>query len=155
VKSRTPAPSPAASAIPNRQRRHSRSQQTPRHRQTWLAEGLERRAWKPATVRVYGNVLDHLEAAFGPLPLGSIRPRDVAAYRRDALDRLAPRTVALHLTVLHDMLKTAVREDLIESNPAASAERPKLPRNRWRILEPNEVPRVSKAFTDARRAGCS
>lgn len=35
-----------------------------------------------------------------------------------------------------------------ESNPAAGAERPKLPRRRWRILEPVEVARVAKAFTD-------
>jgi hypothetical protein len=36
----------------------------------------------------------------------------------------------------------------VESNPAAGAERPKLPRRRWRILEPVEVSRVLKAFTD-------
>lgn len=37
---------------------------------------------------------------------------------------------------------------LVETNPAERAERPKLPRRKWRILEPNEVGRVARAFTD-------
>jgi integrase len=43
---------------------------------------------------------------------------------------------------------------LIETNPVASVQRPKVERRRWRILEPHEVPRVANAFTDdrARRA---
>ena len=41
-----------------------------------------------------------------------------------------------------------MKEELVESNPATGAERPKLPRRRWRILEPVEVARVAKAFTD-------
>src|SRR5918996_6328022 len=32
----------------------------------------------------------------------------------------------------------------------ASVQRPKVVRQRWRILEPHEVPRVSKAFSDDR-----
>jgi integrase len=32
----------------------------------------------------------------------------------------------------------------------ASIQRPKIERHRWRILEPHEVPRVSKAFSDDR-----
>ena len=34
--------------------------------------------------------------------------------------------------------------------PVASVRRPKIERNRWRILEPQEVPRVAAAFSDAR-----
>jgi integrase len=50
--------------------------------------------------------------------------------------------------VLHDVFKTARAEELVESNPVDGVERPKLPRRRWRILEPVEVARVLKAFTD-------
>jgi integrase len=49
---------------------------------------------------------------------------------------------------LHAIFKTAVREELCEVNPAEAAERPKVIPRRWRILEPAEVARVAKAFTD-------
>jgi len=41
-----------------------------------------------------------------------------------------------------------VREELVETNPAARAERPKRPRRRWRILQPLEIQRVARAFED-------
>ena len=41
-----------------------------------------------------------------------------------------------------------MRAELVESNPAEGAERPKAAPRRWRILEPTEVARVAKAFTD-------
>jgi integrase len=98
--------------------------------------------------RLLRTTLDHLEAFFGPQPLGAIRPRDVAAYTRHALGSFAPKTVQLHLNVLHDVFKTALHEELVDSNPVAGAERPKIPPRRWRILEPVEIGRVLKAFTD-------
>ena len=50
--------------------------------------------------------------------------------------------------MLHAVFRTAKREELIDSNPAEAAERPRVRRKRWRILEPVEVARVAKAFTD-------
>ena len=38
----------------------------------------------------------------------------------------------------------------MQSNPVTGVERPWIPRQRWRILEPHEVPRVFKAFSDDR-----
>ncbi len=67
---------------------------------------------------------------------------------REARKRSSPKSVNLFLSVLHDVLKTAKREELIESNAAEGVERPKLEPRRWRILEPAEVSRVHKAFTD-------
>jgi integrase len=52
--------------------------------------------------------------------------------------------------VLNLLMATAKREELIDSNPCEAMERPKTKRRRWRILEPVEVARVSKAFTDGR-----
>jgi integrase len=57
-------------------------------------------------------------------------------------------TVSRDLSLLHDVFATAMREELVETNPAAGAEHPKLARRKWRILEPGEVARVLKAFTD-------
>ncbi len=36
----------------------------------------------------------------------------------------------------------------MQANPAALVERPRIPRRNWRILEPGEVARIAKAFTD-------
>ena len=107
-----------------------------------------RRQWKPGTVLKYRKTLEHLKASLGPQPLASIRPRDVSRYTREALGRFEANTIRLHLNVLHDIFKTAKVEELVESNPVEGAERPKPKRRRWRILEPVEVGRVLRAFTD-------
>jgi integrase len=115
---------------------------------SWFEEGKTRRDWKPLTVRAYRVTLRHLKAHFGPTRLGSIRPRDVAGYTREALERFAPRTVNRHLNVFYDVMKTAMAEELVESNPVEGVERPKTKRRRWRILEPVEVARVLREFED-------
>jgi integrase len=114
----------------------------------WFEESKLRRAWKPRTLLAYRTALGHLNGYFGPLRLAAIRPRDVASYTREALETFAPKTVQLHLNLLHDVFKTARAEELVESNPVDGAERPKVKRRRWRILEPVEVARVQKAFAD-------
>ena len=47
-------------------------------------------------------------------------------------------------------MKGAVADELIVANPVAGVERPKPTRQRWRILEPPDVPRLCKAFSDDR-----
>ena len=87
----------------------------------------------------------------GDVAVASIRPRDVAAFIDNQLGTFAARTVNVHLNLLHDVMKGgAVADELIPSNPVSGVERPKVKRNRWRILQPAEVPVVSKAFSDAR-----
>jgi integrase len=114
----------------------------------WFREGEKRRQWKPATVRAYKFVRPRLVKTFGSMPLGSIRPRHVVAYV--TASELGASTISRDLALLHAIFDSALREELIDSNPALRVERPKQPRRRWRLLEPHEVPAVSKAFTDAR-----
>src|SRR5579864_2840694 len=126
--------------------------------ETWFEESQGRRGWKPATVDAYRNGLDRLEEVFGSVRLAKLRPRDVAAYVRHAMTEkraktgkpLSGKTVNLDLTVLRLVLSSAKREQLIGENPCEGMERPKTKRRRWRILEPDEVARVAKAFTDER-----
>ena len=82
--------------------------------------------------------------------LAEIRPRHVAAFVQTQIEKKrAPASIARDLAVLHALFKTALREELVDRQPAeAGAERPKVKRTRWRILEPAEVARVAKAFTD-------
>jgi len=115
---------------------------------TWREEGQRRRQWRPGTVRSYRVVIDRLSDWFGPMRLAAVRPRHVAEYVTAMMDRYGAATITRDLSVLHDVYGSAMREELVESNPAARAERPKAPKRRWRILEPVEVGRVAKAFTD-------
>ena len=62
--------------------------------------------------------------------------------------RYGASTVGRDLSLLQAIFVSAIREELVESSPAARAERPRLPRRKWRILEPVEVARVYKAFVD-------
>jgi len=133
------------------ERKHYRRPQSltfDEYARTWWQEGQKRRQWKPATVEKYRKTIEHLIAFLGPQPLGSIRPRDLSSYTREALERFEPNTIRLHLNVAHDIFKTARVEELIQSNPVEGAERPKPKRRRWRILEPVEVGRVLRAFED-------
>lgn len=114
----------------------------------WFEDGPARRHWKPNTVKAYVFVERRLTGTFGPMPLAEIRAGHVTAFVRDSTGGAS--TVARDLAILHAILDSAEREELIDSNPARRVERPKQPKRRWRLLEPAEVPAVSKAFTDER-----
>jgi integrase len=116
---------------------------------TWFEEAATRRAWKPATVMQNRSIRKRLVARFGPMRLRSVRPTDISAYATDLQHQgFAPATVIRDLGALHDLFQTALREELVESNPAAGVEYPKRTRRRWRILEPVEVGAILRAFTD-------
>jgi integrase len=114
--------------------------------ESWFDEGETRRGWKPGTVASYRSLQRRLVAHFGPMPLAAIRPRHVAAFVAE--HKQGPATISRDVSLLHAIIETARREELVESNPAARAERPKIGKRRWRILEPAEVARVLRAFTD-------
>ncbi len=116
--------------------------------ETWFTEGETRRRWKPGTVAQYRSIRERLVETFGAMRLAAIRPRHVAAYIAEMAADYGAATVGRDVSVLAALFTTAKREELIESNPAERAERPKLPRREWRILEPQEVARVAKAFED-------
>jgi integrase len=131
--------------------------------ETWFEAGQRSQGWKPATIQKYRSALDcYLVPWFGSTRVDAIRPRDVSAFVTDAMTRaqgkherpLSGKFVNLLLNVAFSIFKSAIGEELVESNPVASVQRPKVVRQRWRILEPHEVPRVARAFTDerARRA---
>jgi integrase len=114
---------------------------------TWFERQSKRRNWELTTTQVYENVLKRLTASFGPMQLGAIRPRDVAAYVAD--QKLAAATVNRDVGVLYDVMKTAKKEELIDSNSVEDADRPRIPDHDWRILQPEEVRRIAQAFKDA------
>lgn len=118
------------------------------YRETWFEEGRTRRRWAPRTVIQYRSILKRLGEHFDPFPLGAVRPRNVAEYVSAQSGEFEASTMSRDLSVLHDLFASAMREELVDSNPAAAAEHPKKARRSWRILEPAEVGRVLRAFTD-------
>lgn len=116
--------------------------------ETWYAEGPNRRGWKPSTILEYRTVKARLVEHFGAMPLEAVRPRHVAEYVSVKAADYGAATVSRDLSILHSIFAMARREELVEANPAERAERPKLPRRSWHVLEPAEVARVAKAFTD-------
>jgi site-specific recombinase XerD len=86
---------------------------------------------------------------FGAMPLAVVRPRHVAEFIAEKSKTLGAATVGRDVSVLQAIFTSARREELVESNPAERAERPKLPPFRPQILEPAEVARVAKSFTEA------
>jgi integrase len=119
-----------------------------RYRETWFEQGMVRRRWAKRTEIQYRSILKRLGETFDPLPLTAIRPSHVAEYVAAQSHHYEASTVSRDVGVLHDVLATALREELVDSNPAAGAEHPKLPKRRWRILQPSEVTRIAKAFAD-------
>jgi integrase len=117
--------------------------------ETWFSEGKATRGWQDSTAAQYRSVRRRLVDHFGPMPLAAIRPRHVAEYVASASSELGAETVSRDVSLLHAIFKTAKREELVESNPAEGAERPKTPKRKWRILEPAEIARVVAAFVDA------
>ena len=115
---------------------------------TWFAEGEIRRRWRPRTATQYRSIAKRLKKHFGPMPIATIRPRDVAAYIANQAAGFEPSTVGRDVDLLYDIFKTAKREEIVHTNPVDGAERPKLARRRWRILSAAEISRVMKAFDD-------
>jgi integrase len=116
--------------------------------ESWFAQGEAKRGWKPGTVKVYGITKRRLIDEFGQMPLGAIAEEHVAAYI--AGSKLGASTVRRDASCLHAIFRSARKAKLVQSNPAADAELPKLPKRRWRLLKPGEFTTLSRAFSDER-----
>lgn len=112
----------------------------------WFQTEEKRRAWKPKTVSAYRTVRRRLVDRFGPSQLAAVRPRDVAAFI--AGHELGASACRRDADVLYSIFKSAIAEELIQSNPVEGCERPKLPPFRPVLLEPHEISRTAEAFTD-------
>ena len=116
---------------------------------TWLEQAEKRRGWKPSTRTTRRRQVRRLGERFEAQALGAIKPRHVAEYVDERLSEGdMPATIGGDLDVFFEVMKAAKREELIDSNPVDGVERPKIQRRKWRILEPVEVARVRKAFTE-------
>jgi integrase len=84
---------------------------------------------KRATTQDYRIMLrKHLVPFFDDAPVAQITKRQVEGYSVQKRSTLAAATISGHLILLHGVLKYAVEEGLIRTNPVAEARRPPAPR---------------------------
>jgi integrase len=82
---------------------------------------------KPWTIRNYRVVVNrHLTEFFGTMPITAVDVDDVEDFRLELLraKKLAPDTVAKHLTFLHGVFKYARKRRWTTYNPVADVDRP-------------------------------
>jgi integrase len=114
----------------------------------WMQECETRRNWRPATVTRYRATQRRLADHFGSRSLAAIRPSDISSYVAQQTASFNASTVGNDISLMHDIFKTAKREELVDTNPVEGAERPKVTRKRWRILQPQEINLVYRSFVD-------
>src|SRR4051794_33518715 len=112
----------------------------------WTTKALPASDRKQATVDLYATIArGHLVPILGSLQLDRLRPSDVEALvlakRRGGLSASSVRTI---YTVLRAALDVAVRDGLIQRNPAALVKRPAVERKDAGYLPPSRRRRCSR-----------
>lgn len=118
----------------------------------WAEQWVSMQTWRPLTHARVRSVLNrHLLPAFGDRSLASVRHADVAAWVAGLSRELKPSSVETTYNVLRQMMRAAVRHELVVVNPADAIG---LPRQERRVVVPLEVEQVY-ALADAVRADLS
>ena len=116
----------------------------------WLADAVDLR---PQTrERINGNLRRYLLPAFGDRPLGAIRPTEVQAFFTARAAESAPGTVKLLHQHLSTILRCAMRDQLIASNPATGVKRPRAHRTQVQPLPLDLVHRIAAEMPPRYRA---
>lgn len=113
----------------------------------WYDETGFLRAWKPRTERAYKRGIERLDF-FHKMRVDQIRPKHVAEYIAKAGKTYSAKTINFDISVLYAIMDYGILHELIVTNPAAKAPRPKNGKKKWRILTPQEIQAVDKAFDD-------
>ena len=111
----------------------------------YSARWLTTRELKPSTVREYAGMLKRLVAAFGPRYVDSIVAADIRDWYA-TLDRTKPTARAHLYALLHNILNSAIEDELIDVNPchirAAGATR------RLRKIQPATLEQLANLVTE-------
>jgi integrase len=127
---------------------HSERVSFPAYAERWAGETSVRRDWRWRTIKAYDRSVYRLTRHFKRFKVEDINAVHVQNFIAFASRKYAPKTVNLDLNVLHAIFDMAYVEGRVEKNPVDHAPRPKVPRKKWRILKPEEIQRVERAFTD-------
>jgi len=121
----------------------------------WWLENVAQQRVKASTFLRYGNLLrTHALPAVGKLPLEGVTPQDLTTLYNDRLKAgSAPRTVGHVHRVLHSVLETAVRQDLLPRNPCDRVDPPRVPYQEMKALTLEEAWRLLAAANGDRLGG--
>jgi integrase len=107
---------------------------------------------RPQTLKVYDNTIARLSAYFGPgFRLSEITPmmaaKFIAAQKRmdDKADELSAWSRHRTLRNCKTMFETALEWEKIDKNPFGKMKRPKLPKQRWHYMTPDEFIKLLRA----------
>ncbi len=113
---------------------------------TYLSHLRVERALAKNTLDAYGRDLGHLVAHVGDVDPATISESQIAALiDANAGSGLGPRSSARQLSGLRGFFKFLVRERVIEADPTALVDRPKIGRQLPRVLSFDEVERLLAA----------
>lgn len=116
----------------------------------WAAQFEASRVNLERTTRAQREVAlrTHILPWFGDRPLGSITEMDVRAFLGELLrSGMAPSYATKHLRILSQILKAAVRNQLVPRNPCDGVEAPgEAPVEETTFLTPEELNRLVEAF---------
>jgi integrase len=119
----------------------------------YAAEWLAGRDVRPSTgARAASLFRSHILPHLGEMPIGAVRPADVAAWKVKLLESKAPATVSKALTLLKAMLTTATNHGLLPTNPITSVKPPRVEREEMRFLTPEEIIALADAIDSRYRA---
>jgi integrase len=107
------------------------------------------------TLESYRSILErHLLPYFGSSQLGEIavRPELIDLYISQKTDQgLSPKTIHNQLMLLHLMLRRATIWRLIQTNPVAEIDRPRLALPEIRVLSTQEIARLTRTLDELHR----
>lgn len=114
----------------------------------WWERWMAGRQIRPSTrARDVAYARTWLIPDLGDRRLCDLRPSDVASWlTRLTAGGLAPRTVREHRSALASLLRAAVVEGLLDTNPAAGVKSPAVPSREARFLTPDELARLEAAM---------
>lgn len=121
--------------------------------QSYATEWAGRQVWRANTVAHYAGQLGRVYPTIGDRPLAQLRTSELQALVRKFTDSgLAPSTVRAAHRAVASVLKAAVTDRLIVSNPAVGVRVPRVDRPKVRPLERAQVEALADAVPDRVRA---
>ena len=116
---------------------------------TWAAGQV----WRPTTAETTLRRLNlHVLPYLGDAPMSSLRPSQLQAWVKGRSEVLAPSTVALCVQTVRSVLKAAVADRLVATNPADGVRLPKVEREKVVPLEREQVEALREAVPDRYKA---
>ena len=115
---------------------------------SWLENLATFKPVRQNTLERYDEIVHkHLIPALGSISLADLKPMDITAYYKQALQSgnlknngpLSPTNVRHHHNVLHRALQRAVEQELVLRNPATAADYPEYDNNPPRALSREEL----------------